>query len=211
MLRCLKVKTILVCVGLCVLAAGCVTTQGVRGPKTQRYVIGGIPDKDLPKWIKNPDEKSTKTQKAFCGKSEKHPSEGIATKFARENAKRQALEDLWGDFIEKKAKKTFVDQGYPEDIITTEIANKQREEWEAAGIVKGDQVEVCSQRIEETLPDSETKVYWQVWVLYMVDRDIAKKALEETLKKAKDSATNAERKAKIDRALELTDKLWQEW
>ena len=192
-------------VGLCIL--GCATTR------TGISVLEG--PKEYPSWVDKPDAKSTKTHKAFCGESRKHYDRVDAIRFARENAMSKALQDIWGVLIKQRVKKVFEDAGLSGDLIPTDIANIGEDKWKAEGIVKGDEIEVCAQRIEERDPSGETKVYWRAYALFLFDRNMAKQALEEALSESKKSALDETKRKQLEKGFELIDKigdkLGKEW
>ncbi len=80
-------------------------------------------------------------------------------------------------------------------------------EWRKAGIVQGDVAEYHVERWEKIDEAGTVSYYYVANVLFLVDRDLEKQFLVESLQSQKAKATNENAKKNIDRALELTKKM----
>ncbi len=190
-------------VGLFVLISGCATTR------TRISILEG--PKEWPNWVDKADAKSTKTHKAFSGESLKHATRQSAKEHAEKEAKYKAVDAMWGEMIDKAAKDGFAKGGLETDIIAKEIGEKMKAERKAKGIVRGDFVDYCVQRVQDVDETGASQVYWRAATLYMVDRNLVKEYLEEALNESKKAALDETRRKQIERGLELIDKISQEW
>lgn len=168
--------------------------------------------KELPKWVYNPQgENISSTQKAFVGFSRKHQTINDAISEAELDAKLQAVNYIYGTYILEKGKRVLVEAGLTEDVLTGETAKKVINEWQTKGIVVGNRVDVIWQKVRETLETGKTITYYRAFVRYGVDIKTVQDFMKELLTQVKEEQREKEARDKIERGLELIDKLFSEW
>lgn len=111
----------------------------------------------------------------------------------------------------EKGKRALVEAGLTEDVLTGEVAKKVINEWQTKGIVIGERLEVVWQKVRETLDTGRTITYYRAYVRYGVDIKTVQDFMKELLTKVKEEEKEKEAREKIERGLELIDRLFKEW
>lgn len=111
----------------------------------------------------------------------------------------------------EKGKRVLVEAGLTEDVLTGETAKKVINEWQTKGIVIGNRVDVVWQKVREVLDTGKTIVYYRAFVRYAIDIKTVQDFMKQLLTEVKKEQKEKEAREKIERGLELIDKLFKEW
>ncbi len=188
--------------GAALLAFGCASNKMLPGNET---LIGGC--KEKPKWVKKPAIKNTKEAKAFMGVSFRHSTERMAMRYAETDVKNKIIDSLWGSYGRNKVREVFSRAGITDAVIDDGTARDEMLEWKSKGYVRYDVAEYCTQEWQRVDETGQVRKYFKTWVLVMVDRDVMKRFLTDTLKAQKIKERKREARKNIDRALGLMKKM----